>query len=365
MTAAIIDIKNTRLGTDDSYEPLLLALPVEANTMIFGGTMVAQDAAGFAVPASSNAAFKILGRCQRQINNLTLNIPYGAQGAQTVQIEQGCFDYANSVGADLISQANYLTYCYAVDDNTVSLTDGGGTRPVAGVILNVASNGRVYVLLSGSSPYAVNPEIQLIASQYIARNVGPGANVAVLASYTVAGNDGVTNVQGDVVFLYAQTTKSQNGPYVVGVVAVGLAPLTRPDWYVTGSAFASGQLFKLGGEGTVFKACEFKITNAAGVVDTADPGVYPGRITQQVSLGAGAPTGTVTISNVPILSATKTQVVSARITPFTPSLTVSYNPSPMTQGAIGTGSVVFQAQLAAGTINTADGSLMNVTVINF
>jgi hypothetical protein len=53
------------------------------------------------------------------------------------------------------------------------------------------------------------------------------ADVPNLAVFTVD-NDGVILVEGDRVLLTNQVTLSENGLYQVGVVAAGLAPLTRP-----------------------------------------------------------------------------------------------------------------------------------------
>lgn len=52
------------------------------------------------------------------------------------------------------------------------------------------------------------------------------ANVASLSSFTVATSEG-TAVAGDRILLTGQTTAGQNGPYTVGVVTSGTAPLTR------------------------------------------------------------------------------------------------------------------------------------------
>lgn len=51
-------------------------------------------------------------------------------------------------------------------------------------------------------------------------------NVADLANFPVA-QDGITGIQGDTVFLGQQTNAVDNGCYVLGAVASGVAPLTR------------------------------------------------------------------------------------------------------------------------------------------
>ena len=133
MTAAIQDLNISKLGTDELPPPALLALPIEANKIIFGSTAVGTNAAGNAVPASDPTCLFVWGRCERQVNNLSTNIPYGAAGAQQVLIRPGAY-YYNQDGS--ISAANVGQACFFVDDNTVSLNAGGtsAVRPFAGII---------------------------------------------------------------------------------------------------------------------------------------------------------------------------------------------------------------------------------------
>ncbi len=124
------------------------------------------------------------------------------------------------------------------------------------------------------------------------------ANVANLAAYTVAGNDGITNVAGDVVLLVAQTTASQNGPWVVGTVAGSTAPLTRPTWWPTGQAVPSGVIFQVS-EGTQFANSEWKATSAGAItIDTTAMPLYPRTLKGTQALTGGA----ATVSNLWILA---------------------------------------------------------------
>jgi len=189
------------------------------------------------------------------------------------------------------------------------------------------------------------------------------ANVANLAAFNVSTNtDGVTLVANDIVLLATQTTAAQNGPYVVGVVSVGVAPLTRPEWFATGTSILSGFRLEVGGEGTVFKNSSWKAfaPSSAFVVGTTDGKFYPLTVNGSGILTAGA----LSITTVPIFSV-KTNVRAARITPSGTALTVEYaiNGAP-TPGVIGTGSATVIAAKADGTQNAADVSTVNWTVIN-
>lgn len=101
------------------------------------------------------------------------------------------------------------------------------------------------------------------------------AAVANLAAFAVAGagRDGITYVAGDIVLLMAQAAPAQNGPYVVGTVGGGNAPLTRPSWWAPGSTIPMGFEFRTGGEGTIYHdlVVYTGILVNTGVVDTDDP----------------------------------------------------------------------------------------------
>jgi len=358
MSALTSDRKTDKIGTEGSAQPLILSYPVAASTKIYGGAIVALDSSGNAVPASAAAAKTVVGRCEKLADNSA-----GIAGALSVLIRQGAFKFDNSAGADAIAQANVGQLAYVVDDHTVALTDGAGLRIAAGTITNIDGT-QIGVQLGSPSLYQV-PQSALTSALgsvvHQARGVVT-ANVASLSAFNVSTNtDGITYVAGDIVVLLAQTTASQNGPYVVGTVGSGTAPLARPDWFATGSSIVDGSLISLSSQGTVYGGAILKsFAGSGGVVDTNDPKFYPNEIHGSTALVAG----TFTISCA-VLSSSKTTAILNRTTANTASSTIQYNPSTITAGAPGTGSVVVQAQVAAGTINASDVSTLNWTVKNF
>lgn len=195
------------------------------------------------------------------------------------------------------------------------------------------------------------------------------SNVANLAAFTgVSGGsavDGVTYAQGEIVLLVGQTSKAQNGLYQVGVVAAGSAPLTRPADWATGTIFLGGQPQVVEvAEGTLFANTTWKVTTTGALtVDTTAFDMFPRQVTQSVTLVAG----TVTVTNVPILSATKSNFLACRTTANTSTATTGgYHPvGAVTPGVVGTASLVFDATVAAGTINNADISTLSLTIINW
>ncbi|MGH7001744.1 MAG: hypothetical protein ACREEA_09590, partial [Stellaceae bacterium] len=65
--AALTNSRNTPEFADDGR---MQVYPVEANTTIYLGSMAALDANGYAVPASSVAGLKLLGRTEMVFNGL-------------------------------------------------------------------------------------------------------------------------------------------------------------------------------------------------------------------------------------------------------------------------------------------------------
>lgn len=183
--------------------------------------------------------------------------------------------------------------------------------------------------------------------------------------------DGITYVQGDVVLLVNQATKSQNGLWVVGVVAAGSAPLTRPADFSTGAVVAKGTsvVCEVGGEGTLFGNTLWKITTTGPItVDTTNHDWFPRQVTQQVTLVTGFATAT----NVPVLSTTKSAGIFMPTNFSGASATVSYRNGAYASGGAatvagiaGTGSISVTALVAAGTFNTNDVGTGSLTIINF
>jgi len=243
----------------------------------------------------------------------------------------------NATGAVAIDASTTLGICTTAGTPTISRT--GVTTTIAGDLA-----------VSGATPFR---KVRAVCT----------ANVANLASFNVSTNtDGVTLVAGDIVLLSAQTTAAQNGPYIVGTVAVGVAPLTRPAWFTTGATVKTGYALEVGGEGTVFKNTTWKTMLAADsfVVDTTDGKFYPLMVSGQNALVGGV----LTITTVPIFS-TKTNVNIRRTTPVSTNNTHEYvmngNPTP---GVIGTASVTLWAAQNNGSLNSGDGSTINWTIFN-
>lgn len=113
--------------------------PVAAGVHIREGALVVLDPTGYVRPARTAVGDISLGRAIFEVNNTA-----GLAGAIPEGVEAEC-DFAiltrNSGGPDAIAITDIGRDCYLVDDNTVALTNGGGTRSRAGKIWQVTAEG--------------------------------------------------------------------------------------------------------------------------------------------------------------------------------------------------------------------------------
>lgn len=118
------------------------SLGVAASQLIYGGALVARNAAGYAVEGSTALGLHGVGRAEERVDNSS-----GAAGDLAIKVREGIFRYANSSAGDAIAIADIGKVAYIVDDQTVAKTSGSGTRSPAGIVADVDSLG-VHVLLS-------------------------------------------------------------------------------------------------------------------------------------------------------------------------------------------------------------------------
>lgn len=238
-------------------------------------------------------------------------------------------------------------------------------------------------LVTSGITRAINKDAQyrwdLLVSEYLAALVGGemfrvrgvvlGPVLLSAFSVSAANNDGITYVENDELLLPVQTTSSEDGPYVVGPVVGGTATLTRPFWWSTGQSIGSGVDIRVGSEGGRFGDTVWYVGRTKNhiIVDTDVPTMFPRYFKGQCTLV----NGTVTVgptspsTPMPIINGFS-QIVVEPITENVPNLTVRYTApgATISPGPIGTGQFVVQAELADGTVNVADQSVLSFLVIN-
>jgi hypothetical protein len=199
--AALTSARNTPEMADFGR---IQVYPVEANTVIYLGAIMALNAAGNAVPASSTSGLRIVGRAERVYNGIpgqNADNTGGAAGAISVVGRRGVFMYADHDNS--IAQAQVGAFAFAVDDNSVSASDGGGATVVAPTVFTFPASGTPQLVVLGhehvsnlvvtSSPagttyvegtdYVVNYESGLVVSI-------PGGAIAAAASVLISYNWG-------------------------------------------------------------------------------------------------------------------------------------------------------------------------------
>lgn len=190
------------------------------------------------------------------------------------------------------------------------------------------------------------------------------ANGAITSSMA----DGVTPAVGDIFLLPAGIAAAGVDAGLYTITAVGAAgakftAVPAPGWSQGTIVLPKTEV--LISRGTVFGGTTWVVTNTGltNAIGVASFTFYPRAVTQSLTLTAS---GNITLTNVPILSATTTNVIPVRkTTGGTVTSTIMYNlASAPTPGALGTGSATIQASVAAGTANTADQSVLEITVLN-
>jgi hypothetical protein len=341
-----------------------------AGVTYYQGGLVYRDSAGVLkrIPAATGAVPAAGIEAIGWVHAQSYLVP--TTGAQKIPIIIGIWHaMLNSSDAPVdISMRNKVVY--AENDHTVRSDDGGGIYAIAGVLFDM-QYGIPQVRVGGPN---VSASAASSPSAFFARGVYYGN--ASLTAFDVdnANADGLTYVAGDVVLLVAQTAAGENGPYVVGAVETGTAPLVRPAWWPTGGAIQNGIVIEVGAGGTHYgpAGSSWKaLCTGAMVIDTDDPLFYPREYVQTITLASGTYTIGLASTATPdeplfVFSTTKTGISITRGVAGTPHTdTVEYRAATITAGKAGAAALVVRADIAAGTINASDASILNVSVRNW
>jgi len=190
----------------------ILVRGVKGGVKIDGGTMVARNAAGYALPAADAADLVVEGCARETVDNTA-----GQDGDEKVEILQGFFKLA----AAGLTEADNGKDCFAEDEATVNLV--GGTNKVhAGVIAEVESATAAWVYQRvGGKKVLTAAEVQALVDAIPA--VPVAAVVAVVAAPAAAAQ-GVGYVQADVesIRTVANETKTQLNAAIAALKAADL-----------------------------------------------------------------------------------------------------------------------------------------------
>lgn len=188
----------------------LLQAPVAAAKRIFGGALVARDAAGNAVPAANTAGLRLLGVSEEwDVNNLA-----GAAGDRSVKVRsRGRYTLAAS-GLAAGDEGKLL---FVVDDDTGALTT-----------TQLITIGPIAKVLSATSAEVeLDPTFRLTQTPLAAGTLGAGLSAAIVQSLTLPA--------GHRAYLHrvAAWCKDVTGAATVDVLLDGETPATILDDPIT------------------------------------------------------------------------------------------------------------------------------------
>lgn len=368
---------------------------IKSGSKCVQGGMIVIDSSGYATPMTAALALLCLGICDPKLVSgqtaSTSTLPVagfddntaGTNGQLRTRIKTGQYWVDNGSSTDTVLVTDIGNDCFGLDDHTVARTDKGGTLSRAGKIIDVSSTLGVLVCfgvaLAGSGtqlPATLNDLGYHAPVRCVFPTNFAGANVAGVLTATsngaLATQDGVTPALGDRVLLAGQTTAADNGPYVVTSLggASAKAILTRAADAATGAAIVNGETVNVSegtiGSGTCWIA---RATGAGNLVGTNDPKFYPESQRFSVTLVAGTYTiGAGGGGEALFLFSTATSVVVAtrKTAAGTVTTTIMYGAPGASRiaGIAGTAAVNILAEVAAGTVENTDTSVIDVLVTN-
>ena len=147
------DIAIVRYGSPIVHQPIEYPVGMGASgqtlyrgsiAAISGGTTVTQGyLKNMATPAATDIVVGVVDgygpRCGLAdigpgIGGATLNT---ADGACTANVVTGTFEFQGGTGTDALTITNIQTQVYLINESTVGATNGGSTRPVAGLLVAI------------------------------------------------------------------------------------------------------------------------------------------------------------------------------------------------------------------------------------
>jgi hypothetical protein len=250
----------------------------------------------------------------------------------------------------------------------------GASNPINGIMFvstvsdGVANSAYVIGFIQTTNALAVpvRHTVTMIAGAALQAYTNVSGVLTENANGAMSAIDGVTVAVGQTFFLPPgiAAAAADVGIYQIqsigGASAKWTATLTS-DWPLGGIVTGGTEIYAQ--QGTLYQGTTWVVTNTApATIGTTTFTVFPRQMTQSITLVAG----TATITNCPIVSATKVSASIVRTTANTSTATTGgyHFVGAITPGALGTVSAVLDATVAAGTINNADISTLGVTINN-
>lgn len=148
MAALTHDVHKERYGAADDTP---YNFPIAASTTVYRGSIALTSVVAnvtalknAATPASTDICWGVIDQAGPESVNTGPGIVNGSSvsGVVTADVATGTFFLASGTGADQLSSSSIGSTVYVIDEVTVGLTTGGGTRPIAGVHVYTEAQGR-------------------------------------------------------------------------------------------------------------------------------------------------------------------------------------------------------------------------------
>lgn len=126
---------NRDTKASDAYPMTQRRREIASGATLYLGSIMAQNSAGKAVPASDTAGLVVLGRCEK----ISGDDVYATA-------RSGLYKFANGSSSEALAVTDLNSLVYVVDDQTVGKV--GGTNHIkAGVLREIDADGGVWVEL--------------------------------------------------------------------------------------------------------------------------------------------------------------------------------------------------------------------------
>lgn len=179
---------------------------------------------GYYAPLTAALGLRAMGIFQQSFDNTNgSNASADSAGVPGARVKSGVFFMASGTSADVVNQAAIGSVVYGIDDQTVGLTDGGGTRSPVGICVGYDSVLGLPAIAIGpqfiptTALVYANPKIQVIAG-------GSGTTLASGTKAVAAASFSLTSSSIIIPIVTAANSSTAFGVnYVFSSITTGIA----------------------------------------------------------------------------------------------------------------------------------------------
>lgn len=188
------------------------------------GGMAALSSGYYQPAAAATLSQRVMGIFQDNFDNsLGANGAALSDGSVGAKVRSGVFFMACGTGVDAVAQANVGSVVYVIDDQTVGLTDAGGTRSPAGIcvafdtVLGLPAIAMGPQFLPTTALVYGNPRIQVIAGSS-ATTLASGTKAVAASAFTLTSSSVIIPI-----VTAANSSTALGAAYVTSSITTGIA----------------------------------------------------------------------------------------------------------------------------------------------